>query len=196
LTVPFVIALAFSLAVKPFFIDRYFVVILPPIAIAAAAAISRINRVWVFAATLGVVLLLAASQLKAFYASNYYSWKAATAYVMANSKPGDAIAFCPSFESNPYYYYALRYPSSQQLAALEGNAPYDAKLEVFYDIKSVKPLDGTNRLWVVGYSDQASDWASAEQKSTLCGLTPQSNGFHQAADWTQGRIRAQLFQRS
>jgi mannosyltransferase len=196
LVVPFLIALVFSATVKPFFVDRYFIVSLPAVALVSALAIARLRRWWAVSLTMIVLALLSAAQLRTYYAASGYSWRAATAHVMDDSQPGDAVAFCPSFESNPYLFYALRYPMSQQLPVLAGNAPHNPKLEVFYDLRRTVAVATVRRLWVVGYDEAAPWWPTPATRQTLCGLARVLHGFEKKSDWTQGRIRAELFERT
>jgi mannosyltransferase len=196
LVAPFLIALAFSVSVKPFFLDRYFIISLPAVALISASAMTRLRRSWAVALAMSLVALLAAAQLRQHYTATGVSWRENAAFVTSHSKPGDSVAFCPGFESNPYLYYALRYPRSKQLPVLAGNVRPDPKVEVFYEPRPIRAVATVRRVWVVGYAENRADWPSPTTRKTLCGLAPVLRGFVKRSDWTHGLIRALLFDRN
>jgi mannosyltransferase len=198
LLVPFVVALSFSILVKPFFLDRYFVISLPPLMLLVAFAITRLTLRPAVGVAVGVVVALSLSAVYwqyQFVAGWKGGWREAAALVMHDSKPGDGLAFCPGFDRTPFDYYGRQYPARDSLAVVPGNAAYDPAQEVFYPSSSpVVPIYKLSRLWVVG-SPPNSEWPRSLQV-TLCGLEPQSLGFHSVLDHVEGPVRVQLFTRT
>ena len=57
---------------------------------------------------IAVLLALRAVALAPSYGTSPENWRAATAYVLASSRPGDCVAFFPLDASMPFDYYARR----------------------------------------------------------------------------------------
>ncbi len=107
-----VFPLAFILLVsrlRPLFLDRYFLFLVPGFALTAAAGLVRLPSKWL--TVLGLVLLLVFSfaGLGTYYDHDFdlehEDWRSATRYVLDHAQPGDAIIFHTGMGRMPYEYY-------------------------------------------------------------------------------------------
>jgi mannosyltransferase len=106
IAVPVVISLALSVLVRPLFLDRYLLVVLPALVLLAGAAIARLP--WILRAGAVVAMSLAGVLwLMQGWHGGYEKedWRSASAYVMAEASPSDAIAFHQPWAAQPLYYY-------------------------------------------------------------------------------------------
>lgn len=109
LGVPVVVAVATTLALAPVIDQRYLTICLPPLALAAAAALTHLwPPRWSLAALL-VVLALDAVSLSWYYTHlGKENWRAATAYVADRAAPGDRILFYAPYVHIPFDLYRAR----------------------------------------------------------------------------------------
>ena len=106
----FPLALVFLVSqLRPLFLDRYFLFLVPALALIAAAGLARLPSQWLTA--LGTLLLVT---LSLFGLDNYYQrdydlehedWRSATRYVLDHAQAGDAILFHTGMGRMPYEYY-------------------------------------------------------------------------------------------
>jgi mannosyltransferase len=106
--VPVALAFAESYVTQPVFLSRNLLMCVPPVGIAASLVLveRRIPR------TLGVGVIvvitgLRTAQVVPSYTESPENWRAATAYVVARSKPSDCVAFYPSDGRQAFDYYVL-----------------------------------------------------------------------------------------
>ena len=106
LVVPLALALLESYVTQPITLSRLALVSLPAAAIllAGAALDRRVPRMLGWSAV-GAVLALRALQLAPSYGTSPENWRAASAHVLAASRPGDCIAFYPSDGRQAFSYY-------------------------------------------------------------------------------------------
>lgn len=106
IAVPFAIALIESLITQPIFTPRNLLTCVPAVSLALAVGLSerRIPRAVALAALAGVIALRAL-QLAPSYASSPEDWKFATRTIVADTLPGDCIAFYPLDSRMPFSYY-------------------------------------------------------------------------------------------
>jgi len=140
LVVPVVLSFAVSF-VQPMFLSRYLIICVPALVLFGTAAIARLRRpvvAWVVVASL---VWLSATHLFAFYESGRggESWRDATGYVLAATRPGDGIVFYPYYVRAPFEYYQ-RQGKVTGPANLEGQA-----------------LVGRERIWLVIREPDAAD---------------------------------------
>ena len=107
LAIPIAGALAISL-LKPIWVDKYLIVTLPGLALAAALGFSTwkpaLARVG-----LATLLIVSLSQVVVLHVSDDKDdWRSATEYVIVRSNPGDGIAFHRPFGRFPFGYYVDR----------------------------------------------------------------------------------------
>jgi mannosyltransferase len=109
LGIPAAVTVVTSLVVAPVIDQRYMTICLPPLTLAAAAALSTIwpSR-WRVAALL-LVLALDARSIGWYYAHfEKEDWRAATAYVLTHAAPGDRIVFYAPYTRIPFDLYRAR----------------------------------------------------------------------------------------
>jgi hypothetical protein len=109
LFVPAGLMLIWSFIGQPIFTPRNLLVSLPAVALLLAWVI-RSSRLPAVVAWLAVAVLIALRgvALAPSYGTSPENWRAATAYVVASSRPGDCVAFYPLDASMPFDYYAGR----------------------------------------------------------------------------------------
>jgi mannosyltransferase len=109
LVVPVVLMWVWSFIGQPIFTPRNLLVSLPAVALLLAWVIMS-SRLPSIVAWLGVAVLIALRLvvLVPSYGTSPENWRAATAYVLASSRPGDCVAFYPLDASMPFDYYAGR----------------------------------------------------------------------------------------
>jgi mannosyltransferase len=109
LLVPVGLMWFWSLIGQPIFTPRNLLVSLPAVALLLGWMIMS-SRVAPLLAWLAIAVLIAlrADTLAPSYGTSPENWRAATAYVLASSRPGDCLAFYPLDASMPFDYYAGR----------------------------------------------------------------------------------------
>jgi mannosyltransferase len=107
LIIPVGLMLIWSFIGQPIFTPRNLLVSLPAVALLLAWVLLR-SRLSPVVAWLAVAVLIAlrAVALGPSYGTSPENWRAATAYVLQASQPGDCIAFYPLDASMPFDYYA------------------------------------------------------------------------------------------
>ena len=129
IAVPPAAALAFSIAVKPIFFDRYLIVVLPGLAVAAGLVIARLRRVWMIAAVLAVVVGLSALRIADWYERpTFEDWRGAVEYVAKSATPADGVVFCSTHGRPPFEFYELRQPPSSRPQPLSPSAPWGLRV--------------------------------------------------------------------
>ena len=133
LVVPVALMFIWSFIGQPIFTPRNLLVSLPAVALLLGWVImtSRLGPVLAWLA-IGVLIALRAVALVPAYGTSPENWRAATAYVLASSRPGDCLAFYPLDASMPFNYYAGR--------------PVQPHVEQ-YDTPTIP--DGCARVWLV-----------------------------------------------
>jgi mannosyltransferase len=109
LVVPVALMLIWSFVGQPIFTPRNLLVSLPAVALLIGWVImsSRLPPVMAWLAV-AVLIALRLVVLTPSYGTSPENWRAATAYVLASSRPGDCVAFYPLDASMPFDYYADR----------------------------------------------------------------------------------------
>jgi mannosyltransferase len=109
LVVPVGLMLIWSFIGQPIFTPRNLLVSLPAVALLLGWAImtTRVPPVLAWVAV-AVLIALRAVALAPTYGTSPEDWRAATAFVLHASRPGDCIAFYPLDGSMPFDYYAGR----------------------------------------------------------------------------------------
>ena len=118
LVVPVAITFVYSLAAQPLFQPRNVLMAVPAVALVLGAALGspRLPRL-VAPAALVALVALRALQVGASYGVSPEPWRQVTAYVQANARPGDCIAFYPLDGRMAFQYYI----GTKQVA--DANAP-------------------------------------------------------------------------
>jgi hypothetical protein len=104
---------------------------------------------------LGVALIaLRALQLAPAYGVSPENWRAATAYVLANTAAADCVAFYPSDGRNAFRYYLRGTPPRPVLPAV----PWSSARAYIEDYASpAAPPAGCLRLWLVSSHEGQAD---------------------------------------
>jgi mannosyltransferase len=126
ITVPLALSLAESAAGQPILLYRNSVICLPAVALAIAWAAFRTRlgprTAWL---AVGGLLALRAVPLIGSYGVSPENWKAAEAYVVAHTRPGDCIAFYPRDGRMAFDYYVLaRDQSAAAPRPVDPSAPW------------------------------------------------------------------------
>jgi len=109
LVVPVGLMLIWSFIGQPIFTPRNLLVSLPAVALLLGWVMMSARLPAVFAwLAVAVLIALRAVVLAPAYGTSPENWRAATAYVLSSSRPGDCVAFYPLDASMPFNYYAGR----------------------------------------------------------------------------------------
>lgn len=132
-------------AIKPMFVDKYFVECLPPLVLLLAVGLTRLRPRWVPRAMLiGIIAFAVTGIFISTALDDKEEWRGATRYMLANARPGDAALFYPSYVQVPFNYYRdLLHGSSATPTVL--SADNDAQVT---DILRSLP-DRYDRVWIV-----------------------------------------------
>ena len=94
---------------RPVFLTRYFIFLLPPLALLGALGLRRLSSPWRAAATLIFLLGLSLHAARTFYAQSlnleHEDWRSATRYVLSQAHGGDALIFHTAMGRMPFEYY-------------------------------------------------------------------------------------------
>ncbi|MFI5053564.1 MAG: glycosyltransferase family 39 protein [Acidimicrobiia bacterium] len=172
LGVPWALSLAYSLVFQPVFLDRYLIVSLPALALAAAIGASQLARQWAAVALMAVVALSAVQVVIWYRGSAQEDWRAVTAFTAAHAQPGDGIAFCLPELRRPFDYYARRATSPHQPRDVGAHA-----------------ATWPDRVWLVRGHEFAA-------KHAMCGLVGALAPYGVASDTSFPGIQLQLYQRA
>ena len=106
LALPFGLALLESTLGQSIFQARYLLVSLPAVALLLGwTLLARPAPMVIGFGALAVVIALRGAQLVPSYGVSPENWRAASAYVLARSAPGDCVAFYPLDNRMPFEYY-------------------------------------------------------------------------------------------
>jgi mannosyltransferase len=127
------VILAFSISqFKPLFAPQYFIILLPPMALLAAAGIFHLPRLWMSLALILILAVLSGRQVYAWYTLDLKEdWRAAAGYVLSSSGTNDAVVFYSPDLSIPFDYYKLK------------TDPSRSPVEVLYFDPGKYPLSGS-----------------------------------------------------
>lgn len=104
---------------KPFYLIRYFIFVLPALSLLGAAGLGRLRSRWLLAIALIVFGFLSLRGVANFYKQDFdisrEDWRDASRYLLTHAQPGDAVLFHHPMGRMPYEYYRSITPA--------GNAP-------------------------------------------------------------------------
>jgi 4-amino-4-deoxy-L-arabinose transferase-like glycosyltransferase len=202
------VCLAFIVSqVRPVFLDRYLIVVLPALVLATAAGAMRAR----FRAA-GAVLIVITIAFSARELANYYehstktNWRAAAAFILGHSRPGDALVFAPPGlhipMSLPLAYYIARAPRDEVRPAalyppgewtLPGLPPRVAAGEL--DLPSPPKLRAAEgryrRIWLIAPKNNHQNTPAPERKSRQTALKSVA-GLVPVMTKTFGNLRVEL----
>jgi mannosyltransferase len=159
LVVPIVVAFGVSL-VKPIVQDAFLLVCLPALLLLAAVGIDRVvdvaPRAAVAVALAAVLVLGCRSVANAYRHVDEENWRAATALVLSESRPGDGLLFVTSDERAPFEYYDSRmsYPARAPTPLYPGDSyrhlvPRSVQTPSYDRATLDRLLAGRLRVWVL-----------------------------------------------
>jgi len=154
IVVPVAVTAAFSLLVKPMFVERYLIVSLPPLVLLAGGGIARLRPRWLCVPILLVFLWGSARCLNLWYGRiTKDDWRGATAYVLSQAHPGDGAVFFISAGQSCFDYYRNKQggPAYPAIAELATQTWVGRKLEVQQvDPQRLSALPATyERIWLL-----------------------------------------------
>jgi mannosyltransferase len=94
--------------VHPILIARFLMISLPALLLAAGIALSEVPKLVSALLLVAIVFFSVRTELLAWRAPVKDDWRAATAYVLANSSPQDGVVFHQALGRQPFEYYASR----------------------------------------------------------------------------------------
>lgn len=164
LFIPIVVLVGLS-TVRPVFVNRYFLICLPALALVTAYGLTIIKTKWIPTSLLLILVSVSALHLVAYYRYRLGDgeWNSATRYVLAQAKPGDGIFFVVAPGHIIFDYYHQRYYASAQPSPVvvypESNDDRSDPAAIEYLPKLRDELlqsaaDRYPRVWVVLYHDQ------------------------------------------
>ena len=109
LFLPVTASFLFSIILKPIFVPRYLITSLPPLVLITAAGLQNLRPAWWKLAVVLLLLALSSQSLMDWYAEGgkfkREAWRAATSYLLANSRGTDGVMFEQGFSRIPFEYY-------------------------------------------------------------------------------------------
>ena len=185
LFLPVIASFLFSILIKPIFVPRYLIASLPPLVLIAGAGLRSLRLVWFKLATLLLLLAFSSRGLTNWYteAGRYKreNWRAATQYVLANSKASDGVIFEQGFTRIPFEYYLheLR-PQAMVANPVWPSAPWGA-------LDTIAPWPSINRreyprLWrILLYEPPTTEprWLPRNSSGEYCLMQRQSSPYLQ-----------------
>ena len=107
-----VLAVLVASAVKPLFGARYFVLVIPALALLASVGVCQIGRPRVAQGLLGAIVVTSLAATASFYPRPPNDdFRSVTAHVLGNAEQGDGIIFLPWFTRVTFAVYADRSPT-------------------------------------------------------------------------------------
>jgi mannosyltransferase len=173
LVVPVALAWVESLVGQPIFLPRNLLMVVPAAALVLAWGLTRPRvPVLIAAGSLAVLLTLRALQLAPSYGVSPEDWRAATAHVLAQSRPGDCIAFYPSDGRQAFDYYVASSDRPRVPRPVLPTAPFTRVRDYVEDYATLSPMQLAGlparcpRLWFVsshqgqpnGPAGSRADW--------------------------------------
>jgi hypothetical protein len=110
--------------IRPLFLPRYFVFLLPAIALLAAKGLGRVP-IWIGGGVLVLILGLSLRSARIYYAEElnpeHEDWRSAASYVLSHAHEGDALIFHTAMGRMPYEYYRWDRPGPTVLFPHSGD---------------------------------------------------------------------------
>ena len=121
---PILFVFSFSLLVKPIFVPRYLIFCLIPFVLLVAAGFGAFRARWIIAGLATVLVLSSGRSIVKLYTERHKEdWRSATAFVLSQAKPHDAVLFYAYFVRYPFEYYLTRFDAPSDLLNLLELAP-------------------------------------------------------------------------
>jgi hypothetical protein len=179
-------------ALRPLFLPRYFLLCLPALLLVGAAGLGRIRSPWIMRGATLAMVVLSLQGTASYYRQDFEdvereNWRAASDYILTNSRPGDAVLFHVPMGRMPYeYYQSLRPGSAAAPAVLYPSHGDRIGFLDFVEKPSYRLLEGEvsehRRVWLV-LSHAGSPPGSDETSSALAQLIGAGHRDVQARDF-------------
>ena len=105
LVLPLVATFVFSVAVKPMFLDRFLIVVLPALVLLAGAGMARLQPIPQTFSLVLVAALSVSGLLDWYGAEKQKDWRSASAFVLNGYQAGDAVSFVRPHVRTAFDYY-------------------------------------------------------------------------------------------
>jgi mannosyltransferase len=153
IVMPFVLSAGVSTVVKPIFLARYMIVVVPAVALVAAAALTRLRSRGFAIGALSVILIGSLVTIDRGYGGNKANWRDAVDYLAAYANPNDGVVICPAKARLPATYYVTRrIPASLRPIPLSPGGEWGS-----FRVRRVSKTTaagwlsrGPQRIWVLG----------------------------------------------
>ena len=143
---------------KPFYLIRYFVFVLPALVLLAASGLGRLRSRWLLGAALVLLGMLSLRGVAGFYQQDFditrEDWRSATSYLLQHAETGDAVLFHQPIGRMPYEYYKSVIQASSSPEVIYPRSGDGLTYRDFYArhaqdafLRTVPP--SYRRLWVV-----------------------------------------------
>ena len=143
---PILAAIGISV-VKPFFIPRYLVIVLPQLAVVAGVAVLSLRPVAARAAVaLTVIAVLVLGLPNAYFTPTDINWRAAGRWLAEEVQPGDHIVMV-SWHDSPLEYYFLRFdPPAEPVRLREREALAGVDGRIWLALTGMRPNAAAEKL--------------------------------------------------
>jgi mannosyltransferase len=137
--------------VTPMYTIRYLSPFLPPYYMIIANGIYALKWDWTrFAIVLCLALILLVGDCNAWRVEQRDDWRGISAYVLAQSKPGDVVLFSPRWNAKPFDYYA------------HGQVPVNTELPIPVTVQAAREVVADiaqryTRVWLIWQHGHYSD---------------------------------------
>ena len=98
---------------KPLFVARYLLGVLPPFALLAAIGLRRLRPAFILAMTFAIVTLALAEDYTYYRAPSAEDWRGAVGFVALHTQPGDRMLIFPPDFGEAIGYYVSRLPKPE-----------------------------------------------------------------------------------
>jgi len=162
LFVPFLIAVGYSALVRPVFVPRYLIIMLPPLALFAGYVLAEVrSRAAVFVLAIFTVASSAQGLWVYYFHEPKDDWRGLAALVASRSQPGDVVVCLPPYLDAPLRHVFDQSQEKQTLPAL-------VKLPAEIDASGAS-LHPYARVWLVSQVQGEGQFKrdSAEQISAI-----------------------------
>jgi hypothetical protein len=109
IALPIVLTALVSFFATPIFVDRYLILSLPGLVLLAGTGLASIRPPRLAVAIAVLLLGLSTPGVRRVYAVPYAEWRAATAYVLSQTRPGDGLVFEPRWPWLTFELYSQLY---------------------------------------------------------------------------------------
>jgi mannosyltransferase len=174
LVMPFVLSAVVSTVVKPIFLSRYMIVVVPAVALVAATGLTRLRVRRLAIGALSVIVIGSLLTIDRGYGGNRTNWRDAVDYMAAYANPSDGLVICPAKARLPVTYYVTRrIPSVLRPIPLSPSGKWGS-----FRVRRVSKATaagwlsrGPDRIWVLGKRHRCDFTFPGREHSVSVGFT-------------------------